>query len=168
VFKTDKHVLLDVVCSLDPHPKFRPHGLKVDHLPPESGPWEQRLLRDEWRLIERGFDPRTHQRIGEREIWEKEHPDKRVKLCREVEDVDFGRYGGPYFESFWLECADDLIPLSEATWAEWDDWDRLVFVRHGKLYQAAWEGNGLREAELFDFNPLRPEEVGTPDWARRW
>jgi hypothetical protein len=168
VFKTDKHVLLDPSCGVEPHPEFRPRGLKIGTVGPDSAPWEQRLLRDRWRLVERGFDPRTHRRIGDREIWEKRHRERPIKLCRQIEDVDFKRYGGPYGETFWLETGDDLIPIPEATWTDWDGRDRLVFVRHGRLLGAAVEGAELQEVELYDFNPFWPKSVSTPDWARRW
>ena len=168
VFETDKLVLLDTVCSDEPHPKFRPKGLKFGHVGAETAPWEQRLLRDRWRLLSRGFDPRTHRRVGEKEVWERPHPERPVILCREIEDVDFERHGGPYFETFWLETGGDLVPLTRVTWADWDDGRRLVFVRDGKLFSASLEGSDLRETELFDFNPLRPEEAAPPDWARHW
>jgi hypothetical protein len=167
-FRTDGHVLLDVACGGDPHPKFQPRGLKFGRCPAESAPWEQPLLRDGWQLAERGFDPRTHRRIGEREIWERPDPDLGVKLCRQVEDVDFRRYGGPHSDSYWLETAEDLVPLPGVTWADWDDGRGLVLVRGGRLYRATVDAVKLREVELYDFNPLRPEAVVTPDWARRW
>lgn len=168
VFPSDNEVLLDVTCTADPHPTFKTHGLKIGHVDAASAPWEQRLLRDRWQLIERGFDPRTHRRIGAREVWAKPHPERPMTLRREIEDVDFRRYGGPYAESYWLETGDDLIPIAGATWVDWDDWDGVVFVRDGILFRASLHGSVLREAPLFDFNPLRPEEVATPDWATRW
>jgi hypothetical protein len=147
---------------------FRPHKLKIEAVPGATAPWEQRLLRDQWVLEERGFDPRTHRRIGAREIWSKSHPESASKLCREIEDVDFQRYGGPYGETFWLEVGDELIPLPGVSWAEWEDWDHVVFVRAGRLLRALPTATGLEETELCDFNPLTHEEITTPDWARRW
>lgn len=167
-FESDKHVLLDAACSLEPHPKFRTEKLKVEAMKASTSPWEQRLLRDGWRLVERGFHPRTHMRVGERETWEKSNPVSSVKLCRELEDVDFTRYGGPYFENFWVEAGDTLIPIENATWAEWDNQDRLVFVRQGRVFSANIIGAQLDEKELADLNPMRPQDVAAPDWARRW
>ena len=168
VFKTDKLVHLDATCTLEPHPEFRADRLKIAHVGAATAPWEQRLLRDRWRLVERGFDPRTHRRVGDKEIWEKAHPERPVKLCRQIEDVDFNRYGGPYGDSYWLEAGDELIPIPDAAWVDWDTWDRLVIARDGKLFAATIADTGLEEVELFDFNPLKPEEVPPPDWARRW
>ncbi|HEX2256496.1 MAG TPA: hypothetical protein VHG92_07320 [Afifellaceae bacterium] len=168
VFKDAKHVLLDVTCSLDPHPAFQPRGLTYSRCPPDSAPWEQGLLLSGWRLVERGFDPRTHRRVGQRELWEKPSRDGALKLCREVEDVDFSRFGGPYSDTYWLEAAGDLVPLSGVSWADWEDGKRLAFVRDGVLYQALWQGTELREAVLFDFNPLEPAELAAPDWAKTW
>ena len=171
-FETDRHILLDLSSRRDAHAKFQPRGLTFGQCPLESAPWEQRLLRDGWHLAERGFEPRTHRRIGEKEVWQRPSPELGVTLCRQVEDVDFQRTGGPYSDSYWLETADDLVPLAGATWSDWDyGWDlgrRLVLARAGRLYQMTVDATGLREAELFDFNPLEPEELAPPDWARSW
>jgi hypothetical protein len=168
VFKTNRDVLLDVTCNLDPHEKFRPRGLRFARCPADSAPWEQRLLQHQWQLQERGFHPRTHMRLGQREIWWKPDRASRVKLFREVEDVDFRRYGGPYGDTYWLETDTDIVPLSGVTWADWEGGERLALVRDGKLVQGRWDGSALSESELFDGNRLTPIEVAPPDWAERW
>lgn len=166
-FRSERDLLLDATCTLTPHPKFPVKGLRIAPCPRDSAPWEQRLLRDGWTLVERGFDPRTHRRLGRRELWQKPHPDGRVSLWREVEDIDSRCYGGIDADSYWLETADDLIPLPGARWAEWHG-PRLVFTRAGRLFAAALSPDVLRETELYDFKPLRPRTVPAPDWARRW
>lgn len=167
VFKADRHVLLDVTCSAEPHPKFRAKGLKIGHCPAKSSPWEQRLVLNGWELVERGIDPRTERRVGRREVWRKPHPNKQMVLFRQMEEVDFSRQGKSYAETIWLETGDDLLPLSGAEWADWDG-DRLVFTRGGALWQAPPE-RGVKQAEcLFDFNSLRPKEIAPPGWARQW
>ncbi len=168
VFASRSKVLLDVTCSLEQHPKFKPAKVRLDRVPADSAPWEQRALRDGWQLAERGFDPRTHRRVGKREIWQKPHAGAPITLGREVEDVDFESYGGPYRESYWLETADDIVPLPGVTWADWDGAERLVLVRDGVVLEARWTSTGLAEADLFDFNPLGPAEVPTPAWATHW
>ena len=169
VFKSDKRVVLDATCTLTPHPKFKTPPMRIEAMAAATAPWEQRLLRDQWELAERGFDPRTHRRVGAREIWRKARPDGAVTLCREVEDVDFQRYGGFYGDVYWLEAGGELFPLDGATWAEWDDWDHVVLVKQGRLLRAAVGPDGMGEArELFDFNPLRPVSAPAPDWARKW
>ncbi len=168
VFAGERHVMLDLTCERDPHPRFQPKGLTFGPCPAESAPWEQRMLRDGWQLVERGFDPRTHKRAGKREIWVKPSEGSQVKLCRQIDDIDFARFGGPYGDTYWLEFENDLVPLPDVTWADWDDGIRLIFVRHGRLFAATLAGAQLTETELYDFNPLEPEEVAPPDWARRW
>jgi len=168
VFKDARHVLLDVVCGAEPHPEFKTRRLTFSHCPAESAPWEQRLLLSGWRLAERGFDPRTHRRAGVREIWDKPGLGGRLTLCRQVEDVDFTRFGDPYADTYWLETSDDLLPLPGVTWADWEDGERLAFARNGVLYQGHWDGSALQEASLFDFNPLTPVQISAPAWARKW
>jgi len=170
VFTSDRDLLLDASCGLEPHPKHRPpRRLRVAALPGDTAPWEQRLLRDGWRLMERGFDPRTHRRIGRREIWEKTHRDGALKLCCEIADVDFRRYGGPYSSSYWLETGSELIPIPGADWVDWESGSRITFARDGKLFAAELRGDDLGEGVLlFDFNQLQPDQVASPDRARRW
>lgn len=169
VFKSDRRVMLDATCTLTPHSKFKAPPLRIEPMGRETAPWEQRLLRDHWELVERGFDPRTHRRIGAREIWRKPRPDGAVTLGREVEDVDFQRYGGFYGDIYWLEAGGDLIPLEGASWAEWDDWEHIVMVADGRLYRAPVGPAGMGERhELLDFNPLKPKTIPEPDWARKW
>ncbi len=168
VFKTDRRVQLDATCALAPHPKFKAKHLKVEPMAAKTSPWEQRMLRDGWRLAERGFDPRTFARIGQREVWEKRDPDDAVKLCRQLDDVDFLRFGGPYCEAVWLETGGDLIPIDGAAWADWDTWERLVFVRDGRLFAATLTAAGLQARELYDFNPLQPRQLPPPRWAQQW
>lgn len=167
VFKTDRSVLLDAMCSVEPHPKFRVKRLKVGHCPAKSAPWEQRMLNGGWQLVERGFDPRTERRVGPREIWKKAHPKRPLTLHRQMHEVDFSRPGGSHHETIWLETADDLLQVAGARWADWDG-DRLVFSRAGALWQAVVEDGALAEKQLFDFNPLRPKEITAPGWARQW
>ena len=168
VFTGDNRVLLDATCTLTPHGKGPPPKFRVAALPADTAPWQERLLRDGWQLLSRGFDPRTHRRVGVQEIWRKSNPERPVTLCREVEDVDFNRYGGFYGDSYWLEGGDDLIPLDAVDWADWDSWDRLVFVRRGGLYAAHATGAVLEERLLCDFNPFEPRELAPPQWARTW
>lgn len=157
-FATDTDVLVDVFGDGDPHPKFQPQGLNCSYCHVDGG---QRLQRDNWQLLERNFDPRSHRRTGDREIWEKPNANLGVKLCRQVEGTDFS-------EIFWLEAEGDILPLSDVSWADWDNDRQIVFVRQGRLYRADIDALKLHEAELYDFNPLQPQNVTTPDWAQHW
>ena len=126
------------------------------------------MLRDGWHMVERGFDPRTHRRIGKREIWEKplahRTSNSAARSTRLILPVTADLTAIP----IGLSSTGDLMPLPDITWADWDDDRRLVFVRHGRLFAATVAGVRLNETELHDFNPLEPEEVAPPDWARRW
>lgn len=169
IFRSGTRLELDIACSLRPLDGFGlPPRYTVQPMPAATAPWEQRLLRDYWALAERGFDPRSHRRIGRREIWEKQHPNAALKLCREIHDVDFTRYGGPYGSTYWIEADDDLIPLPKVIWVDWDSWQRLALVREGRLFVAEVANGRLNERLIFDFNPLRPHSTPAPDWATHW
>ena len=131
-FETNRRLLLDATCTLETHPDFPTPPLEIGSVPADSAPWEQRLLRDGWTLKERGFEPRNHRRVGPREVWCKPDPKGRFALYRQVEDWDPTRYGSPYWDTWWLETGDDLLPLPDVTWADFDG-ERLVFTRKGVL-----------------------------------
>lgn len=82
--------------------------------------------------------------MGDPEVWTKPHPSEAMTLARQVEDVDFQRYGGMYADTFWIETTADLVPLDGATWADWDGL-RLVFVRAGCLYAGEIHHDTLAE-----------------------
>ncbi|MGI9414604.1 MAG: hypothetical protein ACR2PM_13095 [Hyphomicrobiales bacterium] len=58
------------------------------------------------------------------------------------------------------------MPIERASWAEWDTWDRLVFVRNGCLFGATLSGTDLHAEQLIDFNPMTPPKIETQDWAK--
>jgi len=166
-FQTDRALLLDATCTLEPHGDFPKPKVKVASVAPETAPWELRLRHLGWELRERGFDPRNHRRVGEREVWARPDPGGRFTLFRQVEEWDSSRYGSPYWDTYWLETESDLVPLTDATWADFDG-DRLVYVHRGRLMTATLEGAVLDPVELYDFNPLEPTEVPPPTWCRTW
>ncbi len=166
-FETDRRLLLDVTCSAEPHPDFPAlRGMRFGHVGAASAPWEQRALRGGWILVERGFEPRSHRRVGEREVWRRPHPTLDATLFRQVEDVDFQRYGGMYADTSWIEAGDELVAMDGVGWADWDG-ERLVFARDGRLHAARLAGAALDEILLYDFNPLEPREITAPAWAAR-
>jgi hypothetical protein len=60
------------------------------------------------------------------------------------------------------------ILLQGASWADWDQAGRLVYVRAGRLFAGKVENGQLVERELLDLNPNRPTRVNTPDFAKQW
>lgn len=170
VFAESGRVLLDASCSLEPDPAFATPEVEIGRCPPDSAPWEQRLLRDGWTLVERGFDPRTHRRVGEREVWRKPDGNGSVTLYRQVEDWDPRRFGGPHADTYWLE-GDDLIPLDGVRWADWDSPERggrLLSVVRGEVRASRWSGEGLETTVLYDPGPGEPDAREAPAWARSW
>lgn len=168
VFDTSGHLLLDATCSLEHHDSFPPPRVKVSQLSGDTAPWEQRILREGWTLVERGFHPRTHRRTGAREVWSKPHPSDPITLFRQVEDYDPNRYGSPHWDTYWLETEDDLVPLTDVTWADFDRGGRIVMTRKGTLLAGEWSKGAITETELYDFNPATPTDLATPEWAQRW
>jgi hypothetical protein len=117
-----------------------------------------RLLRDGWTRID-----------GARlETWARPDPTRTMTLLMtEHSDRDFGAYGGPHVLEYavQIEEAEELIPLGQATWADWDQRDRLVVAQGGRLLE--WEPPGTLR-EIADFNSQTPVAEPSPDWARVW
>jgi hypothetical protein len=70
---------------------------------------------------------------------------------------------------YWLETDDELEPLDDLQWADWDRQGRLLAAtRSGKLQ--IWNFDGGRCETLFeeDLSLLEPQPVPAPAWAERW
>lgn len=60
-------------------------------------------------------------------------------------------------------------PLGDnVSWADWDQRNRLVFAREGKLFTGSFQQGTFEERELADFNSHQFERVIAPDWAQKW
>jgi hypothetical protein len=117
-----------------------------------------RLLRDGWTpepVIEHPH-PNWH-RLG---------PDGRSKLVlMPISNASSYRYGGYHAQEYALQKDDDLLPLGEATWADWDHRGRLILAQDGCLWQV--DAAGERQ-QIEDFNPQTPEPIQAPEWAQKW
>jgi hypothetical protein len=63
---------------------------------------------------------------------------------------------------------DTEAKISNATWADWDQRDRLVFAREGKLLAVEGSDSIEKAQELADFNSQQFTEVIAPEWAQHW
>jgi hypothetical protein len=61
------------------------------------------------------------------------------------------------------------VPLSGVPWADFDQANRLVYARSGKIMSAQLLASGeLQTREIADFNASRPTRTKSPNWARHW
>lgn len=118
--------------------------------------WLNRLLRDNW---ERVMDERP-------ETWRRLDPSEQRWLEMTIRsEADFAAYGGPFVVEYALLSGDEIVPLGQATWADWDQRGRLVVAKDGCL----WDVRSSGERELIaDFNHQTPDPAPSPDWARVW
>jgi hypothetical protein len=71
--------------------------------------------------------------------------------------------------SYWLEANDDIQPLADVQWADWDAEGRLlVATRSGKLQIWDLEAHGAEPLFEEDLSLLEPDPQPAPAWARRW
>jgi hypothetical protein len=74
-----------------------------------------------------------------------------------------------YSASYGFDVSRDITkPLSGVTWADYDQHNRLVLAKEGKLFSGRLEDDDLYLTEIADFNSHVPENISTPNWAKRW
>jgi hypothetical protein len=124
--------------------------------------FHNRLLRDGWVRRERPQGERPDQGA-----WERRQPGGEWTLFLEETGWDARAYGGPYVVRYAVSAKghDEVVPLVDASWADWDRRGRLVVARRGRLL-AGQPGDPLRE--IADFNGQAPEPAPAPAWARTW
>jgi len=164
-----------------PHPAHRPRGLRIitppDHLFRDTNLYRERLERDGWRLVQKGiWPPRSPLAIHRRWeatrpiVWQRAHPPSRYALRWELRGYDADLVGGEAMAEYAIEDIEThaRTMIVGASWAEWDQGGRLVFVRDGCLYGGSSDGTGGEPVMLADFNAQRPYELAAPAWAREW
>jgi hypothetical protein len=102
------------------------------------------------------------------EIWQKSNEASGVTLAMELAEINFKKFGGPYIERFSLIRDDATFGVGEAEWADWDQRNRLVIARNGKLFEGQIGDNKLKLQELADFNENKPDPKQSPKWAKIW
>jgi hypothetical protein len=175
LFESDRRVWLNHKPPAKPHPQHRPRGLTVVPNPEAHGEdypvWSRRMTRDGWVLLQTGeFRSSGYGwRTVQPEVWERADATAALRLRRQTDAISFTTAGGPYVESFRLVLqSGEELPVPGASWADWDQSGRLVFVREGKLYAARVEGTRFVERELIDLNGNEPTRVPPPAEATRW
>ncbi len=140
----------------------------------------ERAARNGWQLVQggqfgfervpdnepwRGLRVRgiTHQPT----IWQKYRSDQRYCLVEEF-------YREPNFRVEPLTYLVDTSTgaqqmIEETTWIDWDQRDRLVFARSGKLFASLpLADDPLQVEEIADFNSHTPTPVTAPYRGKRW
>jgi len=85
--------------------------------------------------------------------------------------VDFARGGteGVKLEYFLQNSPDDVTPMSEAVWADWDHQGRLLMAtRKGTLEVYECHGMKLERIWTEDLRERTPDPQPAPSWASRW
>ncbi len=68
-----------------------------------------------------------------------------------------------------LADGDDMQPLNDVQWADWDAGGRLlVATTNGRLQVRETNGAGMRVVQEHDLAALRPKPIEPPAWAVEW
>jgi len=137
---------------------------------PMGTDWPQ---RDVWNELKRGWEMATEDVPAAPGLaLRRERPGGAgVKLGLIHRGVDFRRPGmeGVQLEYFLQDGPDDVTPLPDAVWADWDHQGRLLMAtRDGKLEIFRCEGTTLERVWTEDLRGLTPDPQAAPGWAGRW
>lgn len=156
-----------------PHRDHVPVGLRFEANPDACGEddpiYSMRLERDGWMRVQDWKYVLPNLMDGyttvQPDILEKAR--KTSQKMRLVMTRSISRY--KYTETFSVKNGNDESELGKAEWADWDYAGRLVFARRGRLYAADLSAfPDIRETEIVDLNPLKPEPIKAPQWSKTW
>ncbi len=85
--------------------------------------------------------------------------------------VNFRKPGmeGVQLEYFLQESPNDVTPLVDAVWADWDHDGRLLMAtRSGTLEILECQGTTLKQVWSVDLRDRTPDPQPAPDWASHW
>lgn len=118
------------------------------------GPYYYRLERDGWQVTER-----TNTKYAVPRQWQRQ-----VNGLTLTQAYHYRRNGLHY--QYGLTGIEG--DLSTVSWADFDQHNRLILAKEGKLFSAAAPNGALVLTELADFNAHQHEPVETPPWAQSW
>lgn len=160
------------------HPNHQPQGLTI--IPDFEGKGEDssiypKLLNSHgWELIQDAdsWDEETFSiyKPNQPVIWRKTIPRFGLSLLMHLNGSNKNQFGDDLILHYVVidEHTNDSYPIENATWADWDQQGRLVYISRGLLLgqQIRPELNTARV--IADLNAQAPSSVITPDWARKW
>jgi hypothetical protein len=173
LFKNNKTVLLNHEKEVaTPHPNHMPGRLHVILKDCRCGGDEpifsERLERDGWTLRQewKGESRGTPYRFRtiQPEVREKANGSQMIRLTRSKEVLN-------YTDVFAVVSKKGSIStrIEGAGWVDWDQRERLVFARGGKIFTGRIEADGrLAERQLMDLNSSKPSPLPPPRWATIW
>ena len=157
LFASEDHVLLNQAMFDGPHDAHRPpRWLRVEPIGVDGDSlFARRLTRDGWQLVSARRDT-FEEVVGGR-------LERRSDRCGIRLDFASGRLAYSLLDGG-MERSDN--PLAGATWADFDDRQRLVFAKDGQLF--AITDLAASPVRIADFRDCVPVSVETPDEAKRW
>ena len=153
------------------HPNHPPTGLEISmdakkffEQQPGWNLWRIRAERDGWKITP-----------GDMAVARKEDRLRQYVLSRRlIERSDsFGDapfYDLPQLDNYSVSFNEkDLLLINNATWADWDQRNRLVYAIGGKLYACEVTRREIKPPRtIAEFNNMEPESIAPPDWASHW
>jgi hypothetical protein len=166
---SERNALSVTACTLEePFHGHYPHGFSM--LPMRLD-WP---LRDVWNELQRGWKPAPPAdplAAGSELVIRRGRPGGKGCLGLVRRSTDFRRGGieGAVVEYFLQDSPDDVKPLPEAAWADWDGSGRLlVATRAGELEVRRCNGGVQERIWSADLRGLAPDPQPAPPWAGRW
>lgn len=158
-----------------PHPDHLPRDLDVRPNPNATGEddpvFSEHLSRDGWQVQQEWVLEERRTRGAyfvtiQPEVRVKRNNTKRyvLMLTRRMDDLD-------YSEQFDVQdsAGRSLLDTHGVLWLDWDQRDRLILFRSGKVIVAEEDEDlKFQVRELADFSSHKPKRVVAPGWATKW
>lgn len=179
LFEDDKTIRLNHNPErISAHPSHQPKGLTVIPGFEEKGEdfsvypkllrrhgWEPAQDGGPWRKIAYG-----HYKPEQPIIWRKAAPSHGLSLHMSITGSQKAQFGDDLLLDYVVidQRSNSSYPIENATWAEWDQRGRLVYISRGLLLAQQFSPELKLARVIADLNPQKPSSVLAPDWATKW
>lgn len=160
------------------HPNHEPKGLTIIPDFQEKGEdtsiYPKLLKSHGWELIQ-DADSWHEETFGvykpnQPVIWRKTTPRFGLSLYMHLTGINENQFGDDLILHYAVtdEHINHSYTIENATWADWDQQGRLVYISKGLLLGQQFKPELKLARVIADLNPHTPSSVITPDWATKW
>jgi hypothetical protein len=160
------------------HPDHEPSGLSIimdfDNKGEDASIYPQLLLRHGWEFVQDGHgeykEPKWRWKLNQPNIWRKTIKRYGLSLLMKLIGSKQYYYGDKLVLEYLVvdEQTNKTYPIENATWADWDQQGRLVYIAKGLLIGQQFKSELKLPRVIADLNPQVPYSVTTPEWATTW
>jgi hypothetical protein len=179
VFDDDRTIRLNHNPErMEAHPDHQPMGLSIimdfEGRGEDISVYYKLLIRHGWELVEDGGSGYQESEFVWKTktpmIWRKRNQRPDLSLLMKFIGTRHYQYGDDLILEYLVvdDNNNDTHPIEKATWADWDQQGRLVYITKGLLICQQFQPELKLPRVIADLNPQIPMSLTTPDWAATW